>query len=78
MSGRDRAGRARSGPVRMRAIGRRTVEFEGPRVLEGIQMLGIRYMRSRFGGGWVVPQYAAADLVAWLEGVSGQRIEVSL
>jgi hypothetical protein len=78
MSGRDRAGRARSGPVVVRAVGPRSVEFVGPRVLEGMQALGITYMRSRFSGGWLVPQYAAEDLMAWLEGVSEQRIEVSL
>lgn len=73
MSGRDRT----SGNVRIRALARST-EFEGPRVIEGIQKLQLRYMRSRHGGGWLVPNEDADELMAWLEGVAGKKIDVVL
>jgi hypothetical protein len=39
--------------------------------------LDVRYMRSRFGGGWLVQQRAADDVMALLE-ARGFRLEVTL
>jgi hypothetical protein len=64
--------------VSVRAVGQHSCEFEGPQVLEGIRVLGLRYMRSKLGGGWLVEQKHAEDLMAWLEAVSRQRLDVTL
>lgn len=64
--------------VTERAIGSQSVEFEGPRVLEGCRDLAIPHMRSRFGGAWLVPQAHAADLEVWLEQIARVRIQVTL
>lgn len=77
MSGRKRAGAA-AGPVTVRAIGLQSVEFTGPYyVLATIQWLGLRFMRSRHGGGWLVRQRDADDLMAALEN-DGRTVEVTL
>jgi hypothetical protein len=64
-------------PVLVRAIGSHSVEFAGPGVLDAITTLGLRYMRSRFGGGWLVQQQHAADLMALLQ-TRRYRVEVTL
>ncbi len=63
--------------VSVRAVGKHSVEFDGPQVFEGIRHLGLRSMRSRYGGGWLVPQANAEDLMCWLEAISGQRLDVT-
>jgi hypothetical protein len=64
-------------PVHVRAVGSASVEFDGPGVLGAIATLDVRYMRSRFGGGWLVQQRAADDVMALLE-ARGFRLEVTL
>ncbi len=54
-------------PVTIRAVGRRSTQFEGPGVVQGCTDLRITKMRSRFGGGWLVAQQHADDLMALLE-----------
>jgi hypothetical protein len=61
--------RKRRQPVQVRAIGSCTVEFTGAdsAVWSAIDRLNARYMRSRFGKAWLVPQADADDVMALLE-----------
>jgi hypothetical protein len=56
-------------PIQVRAIGGNTVEFVGcdQAVYNAIHTLGVKFMRARQGGAWLVPQSAADDLMALLE-----------
>jgi hypothetical protein len=63
--------------VVVRVLTPRTSEFSGPGVLPAFTTLGIRYMRSRFGGGWLCPAEHTDDVLALLE-LRGYRIEATL
>lgn len=63
--------------VEVRVVGKYSVEFVGPLVLEGIRKLGLRYQRHPQGGSWLVQQQHSDDLMAWLEH-RGVRIDVTL
>jgi hypothetical protein len=67
------------GPIYVRAIGKDTVEFAGhdSAVRSAVDDLGVRFMRSRFGGAWLVPQSDADDVMALLE-YRGYWVEVTL
>lgn len=71
---------ARAGVVRCRAIGPYSVEFTGATgtVLEAVRALGVRWMRNKAGDGVLVPEGDAEDVMAFVEGMLGQRVEVTL
>ncbi len=64
--------------VKVRAIGRNTVEFAGcdRAVFLAITALCARYQRAPKGGAWLVRQDAADDVMALLES-RGYRLEVT-
>lgn len=71
---------AKHGPVICRAIGTQSVEFTGATgsVIDVADQLGVRWMRSRSGDGVLVWQEDAADVMAAIEALLGQRVEVTL
>ncbi len=60
--------------VVVRIVGAGTTEVDGPGVVAAIRSLGIRSMRARDGGGWLIQGRHTDDLIALLE-VRGYRIE---
>jgi hypothetical protein len=63
--------------VTVRAIGSKSIEFDGPGVVAAIGTIGCKSMRSRHGGGWLVPEAAGEDVMALLE-YRGFALQVTL
>jgi hypothetical protein len=63
--------------VSVRAVGPHSVEFDGPGVLAAIGTIGCKCMRSRFGGGWLVPEGPGEDVLALIES-RGFRVDVTI